>query len=60
MAFRYARETADLWGRYVESCAGAHLKSQENRGHCKLYYWREGSLEADFVLSWKSKAEDGC
>ena len=37
---------ADLWGRYVESCAGAHLKNLENKGHCKLYYWREGSLEA--------------
>ncbi len=36
-------------GRMVESAVGAHL---HNTGHpeCRLYYWRDGPDEVDFVL----------
>jgi len=36
-------------GRMVESAVGAHL---QNTGHpeCRLYYWRDGSDEVDFIL----------
>lgn len=36
-------------GRMVESAVGAHL---HNTGHpeCRLYYWRDGTNEVDFVL----------
>lgn len=36
-------------GRMVESAVGAHL---HNTGHpeCRLYYWRDGTDEVDFVL----------
>jgi predicted AAA+ superfamily ATPase len=38
------------WGRYVESAVGAHLLDGYAKGHYKLYYWRKGNLEVDFVL----------
>lgn len=38
------------WGRYVESAVGAHLLDGNAKGHYKLYYWRKGNLEVDFVL----------
>jgi predicted AAA+ superfamily ATPase len=39
------------WGRVVESVVGAHLLAEVNRQHnIKLFYWRDGSDEMDFVL----------
>jgi predicted AAA+ superfamily ATPase len=39
------------WGRVVESAVGAHLlaETSKKRG-VKLYYWRDGNDEMDFVL----------
>ena len=38
------------WGRIVESAVGAHLANGQIRGECRLYYWRSGHREVDFVV----------
>lgn len=45
-----ARSDRELWGRLVESAAGAHLANAAMRGECALHYWRDGNLEVDFVV----------
>ncbi|MEZ4827810.1 MAG: ATP-binding protein [Bacteroidia bacterium] len=45
----------DQWGRLVESAVGAHLLNYARQGHIKLYYWREGNDEIDFVLEHRGK-----
>jgi uncharacterized protein len=39
----------EFYGRLVESAVGAHLANSAMRGECKLYYWRDGNNEVDFV-----------
>jgi hypothetical protein len=34
----------------VESCVGAHLLNTSDED-TKLYYWREGNQEVDFILA---------
>lgn len=50
--YTFAEAQADRshWGRLVESSVGAHLLNTCD-GDIKLYYWREGSHEVDFVLA---------
>ncbi|MFM8346953.1 MAG: DUF4143 domain-containing protein [Bacteroidota bacterium] len=43
------------WGRWVESAVGAHLLNPQYRDDYTLHYWRQGSLEVDFVLERKGK-----
>jgi uncharacterized protein len=38
------------WGRLVESSIGAHLVNAQSRGECRVFYWREGDREVDFVI----------
>jgi len=45
-----ARLDHELWGRLVESAVGAHLANAAAAGDCELFYWRERSLEVDFVV----------
>lgn len=49
-----AKADRSYWGRLVESTVGAHLY---NTGHpdCRLFYWREGSREVDFVIQGSRK-----
>jgi len=39
-----------LFGRLVESAIGAHLLNYSISERYKVYYWREGNNEVDFVL----------
>lgn len=39
-----------FWGRLVESAVGAHLANAQSAGVCKVFYWREGNREVDFVV----------
>ena len=48
--FSSIREHPARWGRYVESAVGAHLLDGYAKGHYKLFYWRKGNMEVDFVL----------
>lgn len=40
----------DIWGRMVESAIGSHLINNRIKENYRLYYWREGNSEVDFVL----------
>ena len=40
------------WGRLVESSIGAHLANAQARGECRVFYWREGDREIDFVVEF--------
>lgn len=42
-----AKRDPNHWGRLVESAVGAHLRSNPD----ELYYWRDGNVEADWVVS---------
>lgn len=53
-SFEEARRNPSEWGRAVESAIGAHLLSYRNEGY-KLYYWREGNHEVDFILAFGKK-----
>ena len=46
--FTEARADRAYWGRIVESGVGAHLFATRAHG-LRLYYWREGDFEVDFV-----------
>jgi predicted AAA+ superfamily ATPase len=45
-----SRDDPELWGRLVESAAGAHLANAAAAGGCALYYWRDRGQEVDFVV----------
>ena len=49
--YSFAQAVADrtFWGRVVESAVGAHLFNTATPD-IRVNYWREGSLEVDFVL----------
>jgi predicted AAA+ superfamily ATPase len=34
----------------VESAVGAHIANAAAAGECRVYYWREGTREVDFVV----------
>ncbi len=45
-----ARADQSFWGRLVESAVGAHLLNTGTQDNLRLYYWRDGYYEVDFVL----------
>ncbi len=52
--FEEAKADRSFWGRLVESAVGAHLFNT-GTPEVRLHYWREGSLEVDFVLEHGQK-----
>jgi len=48
--FEEAREDRALWGRLVENAAGAHLLNHLQGALYEVTYWRERSVEVDFVV----------
>jgi uncharacterized protein len=49
-----ARADRRHWGRLAESAVGAHLVNTAD-ADTQLHYWREASLEVDFVLERRGK-----
>jgi hypothetical protein len=49
-SFEEVRGNLDEWGRYVESCVGAHLVNTSAGTSIEVNYWRERNHEVDFVL----------
>jgi predicted AAA+ superfamily ATPase len=45
----------EQWGRIVESSVGAHLLNRSFSGGFKVFYWRNGNDEIDFVIEKKGK-----
>ena len=41
---------SDRRGRLVESSVGAHLLAESKRKNFKVFWWREGNDEVDFVV----------
>jgi predicted AAA+ superfamily ATPase len=50
LTFEEIRIQPKTWGRLVESAIGAHLINACFLENMRLYYWREGNDEVDFVL----------
>jgi len=48
-------KTPEKWGRIVESAVGAHLLNHARQEGFRLFYWREGNNEVDFVLQYRGK-----
>ena len=48
-SFAEAQADRSFWGRIVESAVGAHLLNTATTD-IRLYYWRDGQFEVDFVL----------
>lgn len=46
---------AQQWGRIVESAVGGHLLNFARESDARLFYWREGNEEVDFVLQYRGK-----
>lgn len=38
------------WGRWVESAVGAHILNYAEEQDYRVYYWRDGNKEVDFVI----------
>ena len=54
-SFDEAQADRAFWGRLVESAVGAHLFNTAP-SDIQLHYWRDGSLEVDFVLQRGSQS----
>ena len=52
--FEEAKADRSFWGRLVESAVGAHLFNT-GTPEVRLHYWRERSLDVDFVLEHSRK-----
>ena len=48
-SYEEARADRTFWGRLVESAVGAHLLNTAT-SDIRVYYWRDGQREVDFVL----------
>jgi uncharacterized protein len=53
--FEQVRDNKSLFGRFVESLIGAHLLNFSIDGNFKVYYWRDGIFEVDFILEKQDK-----
>ncbi|MGB3779842.1 MAG: ATP-binding protein [Tunicatimonas sp.] len=49
-SFQQVYGTPKEWGRWVESVVGAHLLNASLTEDFRLFYWRQGNQEVDFVL----------
>ncbi|GAV31689.1 predicted ATPase [Coriobacteriaceae bacterium EMTCatB1] len=49
--FDDVRGDPEIWGHWVESAVGAHLVNAAAAGTVKLYWWRDGNEEVDFVIA---------
>lgn len=54
LSFEETQRDSALWGRMVESAIGAYLLTYKPNG-LKLYYWKNGNAEIDFVLEYKKQ-----
>lgn len=50
--FEQVRANPVEWSQWVETASGVHLNRSAHVGKLKLFYWREGNDEVDFVLQW--------
>ena len=48
--FEELKKDAEAWGRLVEAAVGAYLFQECDKRGWRLYYWREGNQEVDYVI----------
>lgn len=53
--FAEVYQQPEQWGRIVESAVGAHLVNYARQEGFRLFYWREGNDEVDFVIENRGK-----
>ncbi len=49
-SFTTDRSDPTIWGRWVESAVGAHLMNMSALSDFRVYYWRDGDNEVDYVI----------
>jgi hypothetical protein len=54
LSLKQAMSDKKNWGRWVESCVGAHLLAHANSDF-EIFYWNESNAEVDFILKWEEK-----
>lgn len=55
LMFEEVSQNPAEWGRVVESVIGTHLLNAALENNMKLWYWRDGQNEVDFVLEQRGK-----
>lgn len=55
LRFKAARTDTKEWGRLFESAVGAHLVNGADKGNYKVFYWREGNEEVDYIIKKDGK-----
>ncbi len=55
LTFKKALSDSTGWGRVIESAVGAHFLNCAYKTNLKVYYWRQGDHEVDFVLEYQGK-----
>jgi len=53
--FQEIKANPKEWGRITESAIGSHLLNASLTEGFKLYYWREGNNEVDFIMERRGK-----
>jgi hypothetical protein len=53
--FQEIAQNPEKWGRIVESAVGAHLFNHARQVGYKVFYWRDGNDEVDFVVQSRNK-----
>ena len=53
--FQEALKNPNIWGRCVETAIGVHLIRSQRLQRTKVFYWREGNDEIDFVIQKSNK-----
>lgn len=54
-SFKEIKNSPPKWGRMIESAIGSHLLNNSLPNNYKVYYWREGDYEVDFVITKGNK-----
>ena len=53
--FKQVLNDNSLFGRFVESLIGVNLLNDSVDGNYKVYYWRDGIFEVDFIIEKQDK-----
>ena len=54
-SFYDIQEDRTRWGQWVESAVGAQLLNASYENGYKLFYWRKGLHEVDYILTWEER-----
>lgn len=54
-SFSDAVKSPETWGRHVESAVGAYLLNEARIHNWKVFYWRDGNYEVDYIIKSGSK-----